>query len=347
MAKPKALITGITGMDGSYLAELLLAKGYEVHGVVRRASTFNRERIDHLLNDSSIKGKTLFLHYGDLTDGTNMSGIVQDVKPVELYNLAAQSHVHISFQVPEYSADTDGIGTVRLLEAIKRNCPKCKYYQASTSELFGRVMETPQNETTPFRPQSPYAAAKLYAYWVTRCYRDAYNLFASNGILFNHEGPRRGENFVTRKITLSAARIKCGQQDCLYLGNLDAMRDWGDSEDYVRSMWLMLQNEYPDDFVVATGETHSVKEFCEQAFKCAGLPLVFEGTGLNCKGIDQEGNVRVRVNPEYFRPLEVDLLLGDASKAKKVLGWEPQIKFDQLVEKMVRADMDLVRKQML
>jgi GDPmannose 4,6-dehydratase len=333
-----ALITGITGQDGSYLAEFLLDKRYEVHGMIRRTSSYVRQRIDHLTMDPNIKDNTLFLHYGDVTDGSNISRLIEKIQPDEIYNLAAQSHVKISFDIPEYSAQVDGIGTIRLLDAIKEICPTAKFYQASTSELFGDS-PAPQNENTSFRPRSPYAAAKLYAYWVTVNYREAYNLFACNGILFNHESPRRGENFVTRKITQSVANIITGKQTKVSLGNLAAHRDWGHARDYVESMWMMLQHTIPDDYVIATGETHTVEEFCEHAFEYAGMPLEFSGEGVDRKGYDKHGIVRVDVDPSYFRPTEVDFLLGNATKAKNILGWSPQITFQELVGLMVEHDL--------
>lgn len=335
----KALITGITGQDGSYLAEFLLARGYEVHGMIRRTSSYVRQRIDKLACNPLVKDKTLFLRYGDMTDGSNISRLIETIMPDEIYNLAAQSHVKISFDVPEYSAQVDGIGTIRILDAIKEISPNTKFYQASTSELYGLVQETPQTEKTPFYPRSPYAAAKLYAYWVTINYREAYDLFACNGILFNHESERRGENFVTRKITMSAARIVSGQQDKLSLGNLSAKRDWGYAPDYIASMWMMLQADKPDDYVIASGEQHSVEEFCRLAFGRMGMPLNFEGEGLDRKGYDLNGDVRVDVNPKFFRPTEVQTLLGDATKAERVLGWKPRTSFRELVK--IMADYDL------
>ena len=339
----KALITGVTGQDGSYLAEFLLEKGYEVHGIVRRASTEKKERIDHL------EGRPNFhLHYGDLTDSLSLVKIISKVEPDEIYNLAAQSHVAVSFEVPEYTADATGTGVIRLLEAI-RICgleKKCRFYQASTSELFGKVQEIPQSETTPFYPYSPYAAAKQYAYWVVRNYREGYGMFATNGILFNHESERRGETFVTRKITLAAAKIAAGVQDKLYLGNLDALRDWGYAKDYVECMWLMLQHNEPDDFVVATGEQYSVGDFCTRAFKRAGIELRWEGTGVEEKGVDvSTGKIVVEVSPEFFRPTDVVTLLGNPAKAKEKLGWNPRkTSFDELVNIMVDSDIKLVEK---
>jgi GDPmannose 4,6-dehydratase len=339
----KALITGITGQDGAYLAELLLAKGYEVHGIKRRSSSFNTARIDHLYQDPHIKDRSLILHYGDLTDATNLIRIVQNVRPDEIYNLAAQSHVAVSFDSPEYTANADGLGTLRLLEAIRILGMEqdTKFYQASTSELFGKVQETPQCETTPFYPRSPYAAAKLYSYWITVNYREAYGLHASNGILFNHESPARGETFVTRKITRAAARISMGLQDRLYLGNLDARRDWGHAKDYVRAQWLILQQDEPDDYVIASGKQYSVRSFCEIAFRHAGIRLRWKGWGAYAKGFDADsGRCLVAVDPRYFRPTEVETLLGDPTKARKKLGWTPEISFDQLVKEMVQTDLE-------
>ena len=339
----KALITGVTGQDGSYLAEFLLEKEYEVHGIVRRASTEKKERIDHLEGNLNFH-----LHYGDLTDSLSLVKIISKVEPDEIYNLAAQSHVAVSFEVPEYTADATGTGVIRLLEAI-RICgleKKCRFYQASTSELFGKVQEIPQSETTPFYPYSPYAAAKQYAYWVVRNYREGYGMFATNGILFNHESERRGETFVTRKITLAAAKIAAGVQNKLYLGNLDALRDWGYAKDYVECMWLMLQHNEPDDFVVATGEQYSVRDFCTRAFKRAGIELRWEGTGVEEKGVDvSTGKVVVEVSPEFFRPTDVVTLLGNPTKAKEKLGWNPRkTSFDELVNIMVDNDIKLVEK---
>ena len=348
----KALITGITGQDGSYLAEFLLEKGYEVHGIIRRSSSFNTARIEHLYLDEWIRDmhqkRLLTLHYGDMTDSSSLIRILQTVKPDEIYNLAAQSHVKVSFDVPEFTAETDAVGTLRLLEAVRilDMEKKTRIYQASTSELYGLVQETPQKETTPFYPRSPYGVAKLYGFWITKNYRESYDMFAVNGILFNHESERRGETFVTRKITLAAARIKQGFQDKLYLGNLDSLRDWGYAEDYVECMWLMLQHHTPEDFVIATGENHSVREFCTLAFKEVGINLRWEGKGIKEKGIDEEtGKVLVEVDPKYFRPAEVALLLGDPTKAKNVLGWNPtKTSFPELVKKMVAHDMRFVRK---
>lgn len=342
----KALITGITGQDGSYLAEFLLEKGYEVHGIIRRSSTFNTERIDHLYQDPHEKNVQLFLHYGDMTDASNLSRLVEKINPGEIYNLAAQSHVAVSFEMPEYTADVDAIGTLRLLDAIKESEIKTKFYQASTSELFGKVQEVPQTEETPFYPRSPYAVAKLYSYWIVKNYREAYDMFAVNGILFNHESPRRGKRFVTRKITRAVARIVNGKQDKLYLGNLNAKRDWGYAKDYVKMMWMMLQQEEPEDYVVATGETHTVREFAELAFKHAGIDIIWEGKGLEEKGIDKRtGKVLVEVDPKYFRPAEVDLLIGDPSKAKEKLGWKPEVTFNELVKIMVEADLKAIKEK--
>ncbi len=354
----KALITGITGQDGAYLAEFLLEKGYEVHGIKRRASLFNTDRIDHLYQDPHEPGRRFILHYGDLTDSTNLIRIIQEVQPDELYNLAAQSHVAVSFESPEYTANADALGTLRLLEAIRilNLTDKTRFYQASTSELFGKAQETPQKETTPFYPRSPYAVAKLYAYWITVNYREAYGIYACNGILFNHESPIRGETFVTRKITRAAARITLGLQDCLYLGNLDAKRDWGHARDYVEVQWLMLQQDSPDDYVIATGQQHSVREFVELVFKELGINIQWRGSGVDEVGIAQpfkdetkflQDKVLVRIDPRYFRPTEVSSLLGDASKARKKLGWQPKISFTQLVKEMVREDLELARRDNL
>ena len=337
----KALITGITGQDGSYLAEFLLEKGYEVHGIRRRTSMFNTGRIDHLYHDPHEKGVRLFLHHGDLTDSSSLIRVMEDVRPDEVYNLAAQSHVGVSFEEPEYTANADGLGALRILEAIRiLGLEKiAKFYQASTSELYGLVQEVPQRETTPFYPRSPYAVAKLYAYWITVNYRESYGIYACNGILFNHESPVRGETFVTRKITRALARIKLGFQDSLYLGNLDAKRDWGHAKDYVEMQWLMLQQETPEDFVIATGEQHSVREFVEAAARELGLEMRWEGEGASEKGYDQSGKCIVEVDPQYYRPTEVETLLGDATKAKDKLGWEPRISFEDLVSEMVREDL--------
>lgn len=343
--KKRALITGITGQDGSYLAELLLSKGYEVHGVIRRSSSFNTERIEHLYMEDLVRDihiKKITLHYGDLTDSTNLVRIIGEVQPDEIYNLGAMSHVKVSFEVPEYTADTDGVGTLRLLEAIRilKLEKKVKIYQASTSELYGKVTEVPQSETTPFYPRSPYGVAKIYAYWITRNYREAYGMFASNGILFNHESERRGETFVTRKISLAVANIVLGRQDCLYLGNLSAQRDWGYAPDFVQCMWMILQHHQPDDFVIATGKMYTVREFCNFAFKRAGIELEWKGTGVNEKGIDKKTNrTLVAVDTKYFRPTEVDQLLGDPTKAIRELKWNPQqTSFEQLVNRMVDND---------
>jgi GDPmannose 4,6-dehydratase len=328
-AMKRALITGITGQDGSYLAELLLAKGYEVHGIVRRSSSFNTERIDHVYRDPHEPDTRLFLHYGDLNDASSVQAVVGEVKPDEVYNLGAQSHVRVSFDIPEYTAEVTGLGTTRILEAIRKLGVNCRFYQASSSELYGKVVETPQRETTPFHPRSPYAAAKAYAFYMTQNYREAYGLFAVNGILFNHESERRGETFVTRKITRAVGRIKQGMQKELFLGNLDAKRDWGHAADYVEAMWLMLQQEVPDDFVVGTGETHSVREFLELAFAHAGL----------------DWREHVKTDPRYFRPAEVDLLLADPTKAKTKLGWTPKVGFRELVARMVDSDIELAARE--
>ena len=340
-----ALITGVTGQDGAHLAELLLSKGYVVHGMKRRSSSFNTERIDHLIHDPHEQGISFHLHYGDVTDATNIIRIVQETKPDEIYNLAAQSHVQVSFETPEYTANADGLGTLRLLEAIRilSRESKTRFYQASTSELFGKAQEIPQKETTPFYPRSPYAAAKLYAHWITVNYREAYGMHASNGILFNHESPIRGETFVTRKITRAVASIDCGLQQKLFLGNLDAMRDWGDARDFVEGMWLILQQDQPDDYVLATGEAHSVREFVEKAFAHIGRTIVWHGSGVEEKGLDKStGETLVEVDPRYFRPTEVDFLLGDSSKARAKLGWRHRTSFDALVSDMVKADMAAV-----
>jgi len=343
----KALITGITGQDGSYLAEFLLEKGYEVYGIKRRASSFNSKRIDHLYQDQHTEDTRFKLFYGDLTDSTNIIRIVQEIQPDEIYNLAAQSHVKVSFDSPEYTANTDALGTLRILEAIRILGleQKTKFYQASTSELYGLVQETPQTERTPFYPRSPYACAKLYAYWITANYREAYNIFASNGILFNHESPRRGETFITRKITRAAARIKLGLEDKLYLGNLSAKRDWGHAKDYVEGMWKILQNDKPDDFVLATGITTSVRDFCLKTFKRAGIEIEFRGEGLNEKGYAKTGEAIVEVDPAYFRPTEVELLLGNAAKAKEQLNWAPRYDLDTMIDEMVSEDMVEAQKE--
>jgi len=344
----KALITGITGQDGSYLAEQLLQKGYEVHGIIRRSSSFNTARLDHLYQDPHNKDVKLFLHYGDLTDSSNLNRLLEKIIPDEIYNLGAQSHVQVSFEVPEYTAEVDAIGTLRFLDAIKevglKN--KTRFYQASTSELYGKAIEVPQTETTPFYPRSPYAIAKLYAYWVVVNYREAYGLHASNGILFNHESPRRGETFVSRKITRAVTRIKEGLQHCLYIGNLEAKRDWGYAPEYTEAMWLMLQQENPDDYVIATKETHTVREFLEKAFHEVSSDIRWEGHGTDEIGIDTKtGEALVRIDSRYFRPTEVDLLIGDATKAKKNLGWSPKIKFEELVKIMIAADWKLAREE--
>ena len=336
-----ALITGVTGQDGAYLAEFLLKKGYIVHGLKRRASLFNTDRIDHLYQDPHVKNKNFILHYGDLTDSTNLIRVIQQVQPDEIYNLAAMSHVAVSFDTPEYTANADGIGTLRILEAIRILGleKKTRFYQASTSEIFGLVQEIPQKETTPFYPRSPYAVAKLYGYWITVNYREAYGIYACNGILFNHESPVRGETFVTRKITRALARIKLGLQDTLYLGNLDSLRDWGHAKDYVEMQWLMLQQETPEDFVIATGVQFSVRDFANAAANELGIEVAWNGTGVDETGTDQHGKVIVRVDPRYFRPTEVDTLLGDPTKAREKLGWTPKITFEELVSEMVREDL--------
>ena len=343
-----ALITGVTGQDGAYLAELLLAKGYTVHGIKRRSSSFNTSRVDHLYQDIHATGVRFFMHYGDLTDSTSLIRLMQEIRPDEVYNLAAQSHVQVSFETPEYTANADAVGTLRLLEAIRllKLEDRVRFYQASTSELFGKVQEVPQRETTPFYPRSPYAAAKLYAYWITVNYREAYGIHASNGILFNHESPIRGETFVTRKITRAVAAIQLGLQDVLYVGNLDAKRDWGHARDYVEGMWLMLQQDRPDDYVLATGETHSVREFIERAFAEVGRTIVWRGSGLDEVGVDQASGVElVCIDRRYFRPTEVDLLLGDPSKALEVLGWQSRTPFAELVREMVAADLEVVAQE--
>jgi len=336
-----ALITGITGQDGSYLAELLLAKGYEVHGIKRRASSFNTERIDHIYQDPHHDDQRFFLHYGDMSDSTVLLRIIQQIQPDEIYNLAAQSHVAVSFEEPEYTANTDAVGTLRVLEAMRilELQKKTRFYQASTSELFGLVQEVPQKETTPFYPRSPYAVSKMYAYWITVNYREAYGMYACNGILFNHESPRRGETFVTRKITRALARIKLGLQDCLYLGNLNALRDWGHAKDYVEVQWLMLQQETPEDYVIATGKQYSVRDFVNIAAAELGITVHWQGEGVAEKGYDEMGRCIVAVDPRYFRPTEVDSLLGDPSKAKAKLGWEPKITFAEMVSEMVLEDL--------
>jgi GDPmannose 4,6-dehydratase len=348
MADRVALITGATGQDGAYLAELLLAKGYVVHGIKRRSSSFNTARVDRLYQDPHGSGVRFFLHYGDMTDATNLIRIVQEVQPTEIYNLAAQSHVRVSFEAPEYTANADALGTLRLLEAIRilRLEGKVRFYQASTSELYGMVQEVPQRETTPFYPRSPYAAAKLYAYWITVNYREAYGMHASNGILFNHEGPTRGETFVTRKITRAVAAIELGLQDKLFLGNLAARRDWGHARDYVEGMWLIVQQPEPDDYVLATGEEHSVREFAEKAFACVGRTIEWRGAGIGEKGVDtRDGRVLIEIDPRYFRPTETDALLGDPSKARQKLGWRHKVSFDDLVREMVDADLKEMRRE--
>ena len=339
----KALITGITGQDGSYLAELLLSKGYEVHGMIRRASTFNTSRIDHLYKDPHHKDVRLFLHYGDLTDSSNLNRMIEKINPCEIYNLGAQSHVQVSFEVPEYPADADALGVLRILDAIKETGVNARFYQASTSELFGKVQEVPQSENTPFYPRSPYAVAKQYGFWITKNYREAYGLHASNGILFNHESPRRGETFVTRKITMAVARIHRGLQDCFYMGNINARRDWGYAKDYVKMMWMMLQQPMPDDYVIATGEMHTVREFIEESFACIGRPIEWRGKGMDEVGIDMTtGKTVIRIDPRYFRPAEVEQLLGNPAKAKAMLNWEPEVKFHELVKIMTEGDLRLL-----
>jgi GDPmannose 4,6-dehydratase len=348
MSDKVALITGVTGQDGAYLAELLLSKGYHVHGLRRRSSSFNSARIEHLYQDPHEANVRFLTHYGDLTDSTNLIRIIQETQPDEIYNLAAQSHVKVSFETPEYTANADGIGTLRLLEALRilGMEKKTRFYQASTSELYGLVQETPQRETTPFYPRSPYAAAKLYAYWITVNYREAYGMHASNGILFNHESPTRGETFVTRKITRAVAGIELGLQDKLYLGNLDAKRDWGHARDYVEGMWRILQQDTPDDYVLATGETHAVREFVELAFAEVGRTIAWTGTGVDEKGLDAgTGQVLVEIDPRYFRPTEVDLLLGDPTKAREKLGWRHTTPFGELVREMVKADLDIIKRE--
>ena len=349
MGKKIALITGITGQDGAYLAEFLLEKNYEVHGIKRRTSLFNTDRIDHLYQDRHEKDVHFFLHHGDMTDSSSLIRVIQQIQPDEIYNLAAQSHVAVSFEEPEYTADSDALGTLRLLEAIRILGleKKTRFYQASTSELFGKVQEVPQSETTPFYPRSPYAVSKLYAYWITVNYREAYGLYACNGILFNHESPIRGETFVTRKITRALARIKLGLQSSLYLGNLDARRDWGHARDYVEMQWLMLQQDEPEDFVIATGVQYSVRDFVNAACKEFGIEIRWQGEGIDEKGYDARGQCIVVVDPRYFRPTEVETLLGDASKAKTKLGWEPKISFDDLVSEMVREDLKAAERDEL
>ncbi|MDA0989391.1 MAG: GDP-mannose 4,6-dehydratase [Verrucomicrobia bacterium] len=341
----KALITGITGQDGSYLAELLLEKGYEVHGLIRRASSFNTSRLDHLYHDRHEKGTSLALHYGDMTDSSNLNRLIEQIRPAEIYNLAAQSHVQVSFEVPEYTAETDAIGTLRILDAIRETGVGCRFYQASTSELYGKVVEMPQTEKTPFYPRSPYGVAKQYAYWITVNYREAYGMHASNGILFNHESPRRGETFVTRKITRAAAAIKLGQQACLYIGNMDAQRDWGYAPDFVEAMWMMLQLDQPDDFVIATGEMHTVREFIELSFARLDMAVEWQGSGVDEVGLNAKtGAEIVRVDPRYFRPAEVEKLLGDPTKAFETFGWKPRVTFEELVRIMADADFELAKR---
>jgi GDPmannose 4,6-dehydratase len=345
----KALITGITGQDGAYLAELLLEKGYEVHGIKRRSSLFNTDRIDHLYQDPHDKGRRLVLHYGDMTDSTNLIRIIQTVQPDEIYNLAAQSHVAVSFETPEYTANADAIGPLRILEAIRILGleKKTRFYQASTSELYGLVQEIPQKETTPFYPRSPYAVAKLYAYWITVNYREAYGIYGCNGILFNHESPVRGETFVTRKITRALARIKLGLQDCLYLGNLDSLRDWGHAKDYVEMQWLLMQQDQPEDWVIATGIQHSVRDFVNAAAEELGITISWQGVGVDEIGTSQNGKEIVKIDPRYFRPTEVETLLGDATKARQKLGWTPKISFKELVSEMVREDLKAAERDEL
>ncbi|TLD70772.1 GDP-mannose 4,6-dehydratase [Phragmitibacter flavus] len=346
---PTALITGITGQDGSYLTEQLLAKGYTVHGMIRRASNFNTQRIEHLLNDPAIHRERLFLHHGDLIDSSNLNRLLEKIAPNEVYNLGAQSHVKVSFEVPEYTAEVDGVGTLRFLDAIKETGleKRARFYQASTSELYGLVQEVPQTEKTPFYPRSPYGVAKLYAYWIVVNYRESYGLHASNGILFNHESPRRGETFVTRKITRAAGRISEGLQDVLELGNLDSQRDWGFAPEYTEMMWQILQQPEPGDYVCATNEMHTVREFCEHAFSAVGIDLTFEGEGVDEVGRDKDGVVRVKVSPSYFRPAEVELLIGDPAKARQILGWEPKVTFKELVQIMAKSDLKLAQREKL
>ena len=348
--KKVAFITGITGQDGAYLAELLLKKDYIVHGLKRRSSSFNTGRIDHLYQDPHVNKRNFILHHGDLTDSTNLIRIIQEIQPDEIYNLAAQSHVQVSFETPEYTANADGLGTLRILEAIRllNMADKTKFYQASTSELYGMVQEVPQNEKTPFYPRSPYAVAKIYGYWITINYREAYNLYACNGILFNHESPVRGETFVTRKITRAAARISMGKQERVYLGNLDAKRDWGHASDFVEGMWRILQQEEPEDFVLATGVTTTIREFAERSFAEVGITLEWSGNGVDETGRDaKSGNILVSIDPAYFRPTEVDLLIGDASKAREKLGWQPTCNLQQMIEEMIKADLEEARKDQL
>lgn len=337
----KALITGITGQDGSYLAELLLAKGYQVHGIIRRSSSFNTARLDHIYQDPHDTNRRLFLHYGDLTDSSNLNRIIEKVQPNEIYNLGAQSHVKVSFELPEYTGNTDALGTLRLLDAVRESGLKVKFYQAGSSEMFGKVSEVPQKETTPFHPRSPYGCAKVYSHHIAVNYRESYGMFVCNGILFNHESPRRGGTFVTKKITRAFAKIKEGKQDKVYLGNLEAKRDWGYAQEYVEAMWLMLQQDQPDDYVIATGETHSVREFAEEAGKFFGFDIEWRGHGMDEQGVDKNtGQVIVAIDPEYYRPAEVDFLLGDASKAKQKMGWETKVKFKELVKIMCEAEVN-------
>jgi GDPmannose 4,6-dehydratase len=348
MSERVALITGVTGQDGAYLAELLLRKGYVVHGVKRRSSSFNTGRVDHLYHDPHESGLRFFMHYGDMTDATNLIRIVQETQPHEIYNLAAQSHVQVSFETPEYTANADALGTLRLLEAIRilGMAERVRYYQASTSELYGKVQQVPQRESTPFYPRSPYGAAKLYAYWITVNYREAYRFHASNGIVFNHEGPTRGETFVTRKITRAVAAIELGLQEKLYLGNLDAVRDWGHARDYVEGMWMIVQQDEPDDYVLATGEAHSVREFVERAFARVGRAIEWRGKGVKEQGIEgKTGKVRIEIDPRYFRPTEVDLLIGDPSKARQKLGWKHKVDFGSLIDEMVDCDLKLMQTE--
>ncbi len=341
----KALITGITGQDGSYLAEFLLDKGYEVHGIIRRSSSFNTERLDHIYQDPHEKGRRLFLHYGDLSDSSNISRFISKHQPDEIYNLGAQSHVRVSFDMPEYTGDVVGLGTLRLLDAIRDSGIKTKFYQASSSEMYGKVKETPQSETTPFYPRSPYGCAKVFAFWTTVNYRESYDMFACNGILFNHESPRRGGTFVTKKITRGLVNIKNGKQEKLFMGNLDSKRDWGYAKEYVEAMWMMLQQDKPDDFVIATGETHSPREFIEEACRLLDIDLEWQGSGEEEKGIDKNtGKVIIEIDPVYFRPAEVDLLVGDMTKAQEKLGWEPKVKFKDLVKIMVEDELENFKK---
>jgi GDPmannose 4,6-dehydratase len=336
----KAFITGITGQDGSYLAELLLEKGYMVHGIIRRASVFNTERIDHLMDHERLQ-----LHHGDITDSSNINKLMSQIQPDEVYNLAAQSHVQVSFEVPEYTAQVDALGTLRILDALKNHCPNARFYQASTSELYGKVQEIPQKETTPFYPRSPYGVAKIYGFWIVKNFREAYDLYACNGILFNHESERRGKTFVTKKITMALAEIAAGKRETLFLGNLDSKRDWGYAKEYVEAMWLMLQQEQAEDFVIATGKTYTVREFVERAAKHVNFDIVWEGEGVNEIGIDKNtGKTIVKINPKYFRPAEVDLLIGDATKAKELLNWEPKIELDELVSIMMKHDIEMTNK---